>query len=734
MTDIAQIGFSVNTSDLDKAVSKLNALKPAAAGVVAATDKLQASIEGANRSVLSAAVAAAKAESSKAEAALSAARASGTATRADLQAANAKKKQADAAYAQAKAERDRAAAMDAATAASARTEKAAQAAAAALALQTKNAFNAAAGARSPGGGPLPANDQLPNRFNTANIAAQFQDIGVTAAAGMSPLTIALQQGTQLSAILNTMENPLKGIQIALASVFNTVSLGTIAIVALIAAGIQMVDWAKAAQGALNGLADIIQAIGPYVVGLAGVLALIYAPAVIAGLQSVVFWIGSTGFAAVKAAGQMAAAWIVAIGPVGWVILAIAGIVTALNVMAKAWGGIFNDIVQFLKEVVNKMIGLFVGFFEGVVSAAANVKDRLKGEGIGFGEAFAKGFEDGFKRDYVGAIADTVSSATDDAAEALRRLASGIGVGKPKKHRGKTDAEKYDDILNAANRNIESLKAEQAALGMTSIEASKLRHETDLLNDARQKGIELSPVQRDELGKLAETMAQIEEKTRLMKDALDFAKDGTRGFFGDLSSGLKQGMSLWDAFGEAVSNALDRVINKLLDFGVDQLFNALGGIGKSSAGGGSSSFIGKALSALFNADGNAFGSNGVQAFAKGGTFTNSVVSKPTMFAFGKGGQFGVMGEAGPEAVMPLTRAPDGSLGVQSVGGTSGGKPTVNVEVVVNGNAEVQQERQTLSDGSELRRFIINTVSEATANGDLDNANSGRYGMAPRKTVR
>src|SRR5215217_9053164 len=47
--------------------------------------------------------------------------------------------------------------------------------------------------------------------STANIAAQFQDIGVTAAMGMNPIMIALQQGTQLSAVLNTMQNPLKGL-------------------------------------------------------------------------------------------------------------------------------------------------------------------------------------------------------------------------------------------------------------------------------------------------------------------------------------------------------------------------------------------------------------------------------------------------------------------------------------------------------------------------------------------
>lgn len=50
--------------------------------------------------------------------------------------------------------------------------------------------------------------------------------------------------------------------------------------------------------------------------------------------------------------------------------------------------------------------------------------------------------------------------------------------------------------------------------------------------------------------------------------------------------------------------------------------------------------------------------GVPAFAKGGAFTNSVVSSPTLF------DMGLMGEAGPEAIMPLQRMGDGSLGVRA----------------------------------------------------------------------
>ena len=98
-------------------------------------------------------------------------------------------------------------------------------------------------------------DLMPNRFNTANIAAQFQDIGVTAAMGMNPLTIALQQGTQLSAILNSMQNPLKGLAVAFKSILNPVSLLSIGITALIASFIQIVDWSKVWESMTYGLAN-----------------------------------------------------------------------------------------------------------------------------------------------------------------------------------------------------------------------------------------------------------------------------------------------------------------------------------------------------------------------------------------------------------------------------------------------------------------------------------------------
>ncbi len=86
-------------------------------------------------------------------------------------------------------------------------------------------------------------------------------------------------------------------------------------------------------------------------------------------------------------------------------------------------------------------------------------------------------------------------------------------------------------------------------------------------------------------------------------------------------------------------------------------------GQNSGGGGG--FFG----GLFE-QGAAFQSAQVTAFARSG-----VVSKPTLFPMAKG--MGLMGEDGPEAVMPLTRTRSGKLGVEAIGG--GGKVyTVNVD--------------------------------------------------------
>lgn len=87
-----------------------------------------------------------------------------------------------------------------------------------------------------------ANDNVSN-FNTANIAAQFQDIGVTTAMGMNPLQIALQQGTQLSAVFEQMKASGQSVGTALSSaLMGIVSPLSLVTIGAIAAGAAIVQW------------------------------------------------------------------------------------------------------------------------------------------------------------------------------------------------------------------------------------------------------------------------------------------------------------------------------------------------------------------------------------------------------------------------------------------------------------------------------------------------------------
>lgn len=78
------------------------------------------------------------------------------------------------------------------------------------------------------------------QFNTGNIFAQFNDIGVTAAMGMNPMMIALQQGTQLAQAFAGQRpgEVVKGLGAAFRSIVSPTTLLTIGLVAASAALIQ----------------------------------------------------------------------------------------------------------------------------------------------------------------------------------------------------------------------------------------------------------------------------------------------------------------------------------------------------------------------------------------------------------------------------------------------------------------------------------------------------------------
>ena len=123
---------------------------------------------------------------------------------------------------------------------------------------------------------------------------------------------------------------------------------------------------------------------------------------------------------------------------------------------------------------------------------------------------------------------------------------------------------------------------------------------------------------------------------------------------------------------AARQAATGMLSSVVGLGMSAAGSYFGGGASASAGATQAGYTGTDFSnwAAAQAKGGAWAS-GAQFFAKGGAFTNSVVSQPTAFGMA-GGKAGVMGEAGPEAIVPLARAADGSLGVRSLG--AGGSMT------------------------------------------------------------
>ncbi|HAG9609837.1 TPA: phage tail tape measure protein [Escherichia coli] len=141
-------------------------------------------------------------------------------------------------------------------------------------------------------------------------------------------------------------------------------------------------------------------------------------------------------------------------------------------------------------------------------------------------------------------------------------------------------------------------------------------------------------------------------------AAQLATEGISGMVNNITEMLNGNKVEWRNWASSVLQEISKVLmNAAIVNGIKTAAN-----GMSGAGG----FIGSIGDWLGGAVANAKG--GVYTSANLSAYSNSIVDTPTYFAFAKGA--GLMGEAGPEAIMPLTRAADGSLGVRAVGSMNG----------------------------------------------------------------
>lgn len=341
--------------------------------------------------------------------------------------------------------------------------------------------------------------------------------------------------------------------------------------------------------------------------------------------------------------------------------------------------------------------------------------------------------------------DRLSQAAKELAEQLERIDADITAQQIASLRARGDAsaaaqmdlasryeqietgggtiEQQDTLKDLARRDIGRVDAYEGELAARREALSLAELELSLMDESVTKRSELVTAAREDLElrrqfplatedeieamqqlavATARARAEIAESEEAQRDFRQIARQG----ISDIIVGFEEALINAEKFDDVLNGVatsiqrialnlanrqLERGLDKLLQVGIGALGNMFaGGVaggagGAGSYGAGSSGYqtgaVGTQYGGFGFAKGGVFSAGNVVPFARGG-----VVDRPVVFPMARG--MGLMGEAGPEAVVPLRRLPSGDLGVQS----SSGKTEVNVIVNNNAPAQVQTERK------------------------------------------
>ena len=284
--------------------------------------------------------------------------------------------------------------------------------------------------------------------------------------------------------------------------------------------------------------------------------------------------------------------------------------------------------------------------------------------------------------------------------------------------------------------LDDMAYENTLIGKTADEIDRMRYARELDNQVLRLSVGMSPEYVAQLKAQADAAKSRFDDIQAAKDKLEAQAKG------DWMAGISKGFDEWinkasDFSGimqSSVGSALDSISNAFGDLVTKgkadfksltaSILSDLAKIMMQKAIAGIFGSIADGLSFSFMAKGGAY-DNGIQAFANGGTFTNSIVDSPTLFKFANG--TGLMGEAGAEAIMPLSRDSKGRLGVTVNGGgkQAGGGVTVTTVVNINQNGESDSKITTAGTnaqqgkqlGEMIKAVVMDTIVTQKRQGGL-----------------
>lgn len=291
-------------------------------------------------------------------------------------------------------------------------------------------------------------------------------------------------------------------------------------------------------------------------------------------------------------------------------------------------------------------------------------------------------------------------------------------------RGKTDLQRMEELgqknLMDAYYATAGEETMREVADKRAIESAKARAKAveDLAN-AEQRLIDMT-----DSGKLAKFYDQADlAKNMLMTDKIDFEQyNQIIDKLGGVQDKAKETGSAFEDLAKVIDGWGKQSAQAIADFVVDgkgnlsDLVRAFAkemvamiayqnGVKQLSAGIGS--WIG-GLSTTANADGAVYESPSLSRYS------NGVYDSPKLFAFAQG--VGVFAEAGPEAIMPLKRGPDGKLGVQA-SGSSPRDIRVDISVDARGSRVQGEDGKSVDLGARIGAAVRSILIEEQRPGGL-----------------
>lgn len=315
---------------------------------------------------------------------------------------------------------------------------------------------------------------------------------------------------------------------------------------------------------------------------------------------------------------------------------------------------------------------------------------------------------------VAAFVANLQAQNSNAQSSLNIDDQGAGLGDKARQRMK-------ERLNIEREFLDQQRELQAQYQSGDITKSVYDRETGALSSAMSDRLKIQEdyyksmdaMQSDWMGGVSDGLANwLDASSDYSTAAAGVVSSSMDSALDNVASMLMGNKASWKDWASSVLSMIAKVALQMAAVNlVSGIVSSVGGaaVGAASAGGGTAnnSFSGGAYNNLtLNAKGGVYQSHDLSQYS------GSVVSSPTLFAFAKGA--GLMGEAGPEAIMPLTRAADGSLGVRAIG-TGGGSGGTSISVsapvtIEGGGAGETSAANTANTARQLQGIIQTSITD------------------------